>query len=786
MTNTSPGLRSRFAGIELELQLDGKPPRKPISKSSSYHGLNSPSFTTPCKSPELSTAKRADWRSSSTSLKGSAGMPHASKRPQPNTVKSSIQGSPFSNKEDRTSKSQDLLQFSFMRDTSSSRKKQSIVASLDKLHTHIHTQTTPSHSHSHTLNQTQVASHPDLAHRKSYLYHTGKKRILLKSSQPADITNNYLSTSTSLNFERLAAFPKGHTGSEYKSNQSNKEDVYTRLYKSAPKSRERIADNRSDRLVNEPNDLRRKIDSTKRINNDSRDNLLEMRPSKSLDPKAQKVTKIATLDAMCLLVHQSDSSLFQDSHSLDLSLVPNTPIQPQTFLDSPAGKDLSIYERGEIMRSSAIYYVPELYSAAKRKMEINFNNCQNNYGFDDLRGNYIIRMNDHIDYRYEIIKTLGNGSFGSVVLCVDHKYANEKRVRKVAVKIIKNKLNWSLQAVSEIKVLKGLMKALNGPFEDNILNYCDHFHFRGHMCIVTEALSMNLFQFSTLNGHRGVSLNIARFLLRKILEGMEFIHKMNIVHCDIKPENIMLLFPPDYSPLQPQVSYKTRVKIIDFGSSCVKTETIFSYIQSRFYRAPEVILGTDYGAQIDLWSLGCLAAEIFSGSPLLPGKSEVEQISLFVELFGAPSSRYVLRERKMLLKSMQNKVSKALANTLAAEPSPFIPSQLDERKLKRTPLFSLFGIDGKINLQALNLQLLAANPDTRETNLQSPNTLRRNVKVSSRSLDVTLRLATSDENRQDQLNFSKFLTSVFRWDPKERPNASQLLESPFMEIMECS
>lgn len=761
MTNTSPGLHSRFAGIELELRLDGKLPRKPISKSSSCHILNSQSFTTPSKVPELSTAKRADYRSFSAS-KSKNDASNTSKRSQPSAGRNPTQASPSSGRENKTAKHQDLLQFSFMRDTSSSRKKQSIQPPTNKPYT-----------------QTRSSSHSDLNLRKNYTQHLGKKRMISKNTRPADITNNYIPTLNPLNYESVLT----KSASTCINGTEQKEDVYTRLYKSASKSRERLSEFKSETHVQDLNDLRHKWDISRLDKPDPPEKLVDLKIPKSLDPMSPmspKVPKLRSLNELCHLIHQADSLLFENPHSLDPSLIPNQPILPQNFLDCPQGKELSIYERGEIMRSPAIYYVPELYSAAKRRMEINVNNAKNNYGFDDLRGNYIISMNDHIDYRYEIVKTLGTGSFGSVVLCVDHKYASEFRNRKVAVKIIKNKLNWSLQAVSEIKVLKNLMKALNGPFEDNILNYCDHFHFRGHMCIVSEALSMNLYQFSKHNGHRGVSLAITRFFLRKIIEGLEFIHKMNLVHCDIKPENIMLLFPHDYDPLQPLNTRNFKVKIIDFGSSCLKSETTFTYIQSRFYRAPEVIFGTDYGFEIDLWSLGCLAAEVFTGVPLFPGKTEIEQITFFLETFGAPSSRYILKERKLLQKSVQLKALKVLSDAKATESSPFIPAQTDERKLKRTPLFSIFGIDGKINLQALNLQLLASF-DSREAHLQSGSPFRRNVKVSSRSLDVMLRLPTSNESRQEQLNFQKFLSSIFRWDPKERETASQLLESSFLE-----
>jgi len=81
---------------------------------------------------------------------------------------------------------------------------------------------------------------------------------------------------------------------------------------------------------------------------------------------------------------------------------------------------------------------------------------------------------------------------------------------------------------------------------------------------------------------------------------------------------------------------KLRVKIIDFGSSCFEDERVYTYIQSRFYRAPEVMLGLPYTTAIDMWSLGCILAELCTGLPLFPGESEVEQFGMIMEVCGVP------------------------------------------------------------------------------------------------------------------------------------------------------
>lgn len=76
--------------------------------------------------------------------------------------------------------------------------------------------------------------------------------------------------------------------------------------------------------------------------------------------------------------------------------------------------------------------------------------------------------------------------------------------------------------------------------------------------------------------------------------------------------------------------------MIDFGSSCYESQRIYTYIQSRFYRAPEVILGAKYGRAIDMWSLGCILSELLSGHALFPGENEADQLACIIEVLGMP------------------------------------------------------------------------------------------------------------------------------------------------------
>jgi len=134
-------------------------------------------------------------------------------------------------------------------------------------------------------------------------------------------------------------------------------------------------------------------------------------------------------------------------------------------------------------------------------------------------------------------------------------------------------------------------------------------HMQEHLFIVTELLKDNLYEFQRYLREAGLepyfTLGRLQSIMRQCLEALAFIHKQNLIHCDIKPENIVI---KSYS--------RCEVKIIDFGSSCFTSDHLTSYIQSRSYRAPEVVLGVLYDPKIDVWSLGCVLAELFTGKEI--------------------------------------------------------------------------------------------------------------------------------------------------------------------------
>lgn len=252
-----------------------------------------------------------------------------------------------------------------------------------------------------------------------------------------------------------------------------------------------------------------------------------------------------------------------------------------------------------------------------------------NNGYDNDKGDYLIIEGDHIAYRYEIIKIIGRGSFGVVVECFDYK-----RNEKVAMKIIKNKKRFFQQATVEIKVLQQLRENdLDGKY--NVVKMKNYFLFRNHICICFELLSMNLFELLKQNAFEGLSLTLIHRFAVQILVCLQYIGNEKVIHCDLKPENILL-----------KDTEKALISVIDFGSACFEHEKVYYYIQSRFYRAPEVILGANYTTAIDMWSLGCILAELFTGKPLFCGESEHMQLICIMQVLGVPGKALLSRASK--------------------------------------------------------------------------------------------------------------------------------------------
>ncbi|KAA1476191.1 hypothetical protein DENSPDRAFT_843097 [Dentipellis sp. KUC8613] len=309
-------------------------------------------------------------------------------------------------------------------------------------------------------------------------------------------------------------------------------------------------------------------------------------------------------------------------------LPPGRPSSPNMLLENGQRQHLSEYERKEILDYPDVYYI----GAGSQKKPASPDRPNNNFGYDDDRGDYLVVNHDHLAYRYEIIDTLGKGSFGQVLNCRDHRTGES-----VAIKIIRNKKRFHHQALVEIKILDNLRK-WDVEEKHHVIKMTEHFYFRNHLCIAMELLSINLYELIKANGFVGFTTALIRRFTSQMLLSLSLMRHHRIVHCDLKPENVLLRHPA-----------KSAIKVIDFGSSCLEHEKIYTYIQSRFYRSPEVILGMNYHMAIDMWSLGCILAELYTGFPIFPGENEQEQLSCIMEVLGVPDKDFINRSSRKRL-----------------------------------------------------------------------------------------------------------------------------------------
>uniref|UniRef100_A0A8C3Y8R9 non-specific serine/threonine protein kinase n=1 Tax=Catharus ustulatus TaxID=91951 RepID=A0A8C3Y8R9_CATUS len=224
---------------------------------------------------------------------------------------------------------------------------------------------------------------------------------------------------------------------------------------------------------------------------------------------------------------------------------------------------------------------------------------------------------------YEVLEFLGRGTFGQVAKCW-------KRSTKeiVAIKILKNHPSYARQGQIEVSILSRLSS--ENADEYNFVRSYECFQHKNHTCLVFEMLEQNLYDFLKQNKFSPLPLKYIRPILQQVATALMKLKSLGLIHADLKPENIMLVDPAR----QPY-----RVKVIDFGSASHVSKAVCStYLQSRYYsRAPEIILGLPFCEAIDMWSLGCVIAELFLGWPLYPGASEYDQIRYISQTQGLPA-----------------------------------------------------------------------------------------------------------------------------------------------------
>ncbi|XP_074382703.1 uncharacterized protein LOC141724445 isoform X1 [Apium graveolens] len=245
---------------------------------------------------------------------------------------------------------------------------------------------------------------------------------------------------------------------------------------------------------------------------------------------------------------------------------------------------------------------------------------KNRTGFEELK-NPPIMTNSVIAGRYYVTEYIDSSTFSEVVQAHDLLMGVD-----VCLKIIKNNKDFFDQSLDEIKLLKFVNK--HDPADQcHILRLYDYFYYKEHLIIVSELLRANLYEFQKCNRQTGeepyFTMSRLQDLARQCLEALDYLHGLGIIHCDLKPENILI-----------KNHQRCEIKVIDLGSSCFLTDNLSLHVQSRSYRAPEVILGNSYNHKIDIWSLGCILAELYSGRVLFPYDAITRLLARMICLLG--------------------------------------------------------------------------------------------------------------------------------------------------------
>ena len=310
--------------------------------------------------------------------------------------------------------------------------------------------------------------------------------------------------------------------------------------------------------------------------------------------------------------------------------------------------------------------------------------------------------------RYRVVALIGKGSFSRVVQCYD-----ERDSRSVSVKILHNDKDCVDQGIGEVRLLTLL--AERDPAGDvPLLRLIDYFYYKEHLLIVTELLRDSIFNFyrylrdTSPEGHGAYfSLDTLRTLATQLLTALAFMHKHDIVHCDLKPENVCLAS-----------ASRRKFKIIDVGSAVLGHDVHFSYVQTRGYRAPEVMLGLPWGEKIDMWGVGCILAELVIGQ----------------QLFHGPSVEHVLAAQQAVLGQLPEHMVRAAAT----------------RSLYFTPQGHLYTLD----------------PPSYPPG-------------AYRLLPIQTDLQTLFDEIDDD-GFLSFVASLLALDPERRPTATEALSHPWL------
>ncbi|KAI5624895.1 dual specificity protein kinase CLK4 isoform X1 [Silurus asotus] len=266
---------------------------------------------------------------------------------------------------------------------------------------------------------------------------------------------------------------------------------------------------------------------------------------------------------------------------------------------------------------------------------------------DDEEGHLIYHSGDILRARYEIVCTLGEGAFGKVVECIDHK----NRRAHVALKIIKNIGRYREAAMSEVEVLEHI-NSLNTDKTYCCVHMLDWFDHHGHVCIVFELLGLSTFDFLKENNFQPFPIDQIRHMAYQIIRAVKFMHQNKLTHTDLKPENILFVdseYKLEYNSKMKRDERTVKspdIKVVDFGNATYDHEHHTTVVSTRHYRAPEVILELGWDQSCDVWSVGCILIEYYLGTTLFQTHDSKEHLAMMERVLGPIPTQMLQKTRK--------------------------------------------------------------------------------------------------------------------------------------------
>lgn len=263
------------------------------------------------------------------------------------------------------------------------------------------------------------------------------------------------------------------------------------------------------------------------------------------------------------------------------------------------------------------------------------------------------RKGQILNGKYAVQSVLGDGAFGRVILAKDWQ-----ENRDVAIKMIRDLTGYPAYAENAEKekaVLEHIRQAEGHPEETSgLVRLHEAFIHEGKFfCLALEPLGASLFELIKMNDYRGFWVTDIQSVAKQSLTALSFLHdKLKLTHTDLKPENILLqsMEPPSHSYYPREEMHQSssssssgyvrprscRIKIIDFGTSTYDSEHHVPVITTREYRAPEVFFELGWNKKCDIWSLGCILMELYTGLQLFGTvtRDDLEHFALMEKIVG--------------------------------------------------------------------------------------------------------------------------------------------------------